>query len=426
MKIFIKVGITLVMLYLENILATMADAIALVGSGEATAQQLENSDISYITSTMKNEIFTQLASGHLLLFITLFLLAILWFPELYAMYKHFTRRNVAVLAVIAITGSFIPHPAHAYYSQQDWAEVYQVLPNHSAFVIPSAGDNLGKQKQFESIDFLDEKKVPYKRIEIKHEKLKNSGAVANYYVPTAMMVLLDRTPYVVSWTKGATGDSPTNQEMCVESQDSIEICFDTSIGANVTEEDAAKYLYWFGTEPTTETGDAAKFPSILFGKSLPNVMNTRVFSRIHTAYFNEFSKYPFEETLAKKSEILKTVEKEMKDEYKKMGITIEYVGIASQFRFDPALQKSMTDLVAADYNSKAAAKKLDAAKTDRYLAETAIMLAKVEPFKKWDGKTFPNVPQFLLSSDSIVAWFKEMASAITSPDKETTPTPASK
>ena len=123
------------------------------------------------------------------------------------------------------------------------------------------------------------------------------------------MVLLDRTPYVVRWTKAQTQESPVNQEMCVESEDSIEVCFDVSIGANVTEEDAARYLYWFGTEPATQGNENERnFPSLLNGKSLPNVMNTRVHSRIQAAYFVEFSKYPFTQMLAKKGDILKAVE----------------------------------------------------------------------------------------------------------------------
>lgn len=417
MKYVIKVIITVILIYAENMLTTVLNAAAMVGSGAATAQQLEHSDISYVSSMAKNELFTQLASGNVILFTTIAFLLLLWYKEIKAVLEFIIYKNSsnAILLILAgAMGAFVPNTSHAYYALQDWAEVYQVLPNHSAFVIPSTGDNLTNQQQFESVDYLNQKKVGAKRIELKHEKLKNSGALSNYYTATALMILLDRTPYVVSWTKDATTGSPGNQQMCVESQDSIEICFDTSIGANVTEEDAAKYLYWFGTEPTTEVGDAAKFPSLLYGKSLSNVMNTRVFARIHTAYFVEFSKYKFEDALAKKGEILTAVEKNMKDEYKKMGITIEYVGIASQFRFAHDLQTAVTNLVAADYNSKAALAKLEAAKTDRYMAETDIMIAQVEPFKKWDGKTFPNVPQFMVSSDSIIDWFKGITQTVKS------------
>jgi hypothetical protein len=128
----------------------------------------------------------------------------------------------------------------------------------------------------------------------------------------------------------------------------------------------------------------------------------------------QFSKYPFSELLKHKSEILTTVEQEMKAEYKKMGITIEYVGIASQFRFsNKDIQNAINNVVAASYNQQAAEAKLAAAKVDRYIAETAIMQAKVEPYKKWDGKSFPNVPQFMISNDSILSWFKNISDAIT-------------
>jgi hypothetical protein len=219
---------------------------------------------------------------------------------------------------------------------------------------------------------------------------------------------LDRTPYVVNWTKTATQESPTNQEICVESADSIQVCFDASIGANVLEEDAAKYLYWFGVEPSTEgNADERNFPSVLHGKSLQNVMNTRVHSRIKSAYFTEFAKHPFKQMLENKSKILQDVEKQIIAEYKKMGITIEYIGISSDLRLDPKLQQSINDLVISQYAKDAAAYRLEALKTERYQAETDIMLAQAEPYKKWNGQ-LPSLPQFMVGIDSLVSWAKSV------------------
>lgn len=105
----------------------------------------------------------------------------------------------------------------------------------------------------------------------------------------------------------------------------------------------------------------------------------------------------------------------MVDEYKKMGITIEYVGIASQFRFDHKLQDAITALQSASYDADAAELKLKALKVSRFEAETKIMLAQVAPYEKWDGKSFPNVPSVMISSDSVLAWFKSMVDSFKSP-----------
>jgi hypothetical protein len=320
------------------------------------------------------------------------------------------RKNIKQLFLSGLCAMVLlaPSPdANAYYSKSDWAEVYNVLPNHSAFMIPAVGDT-STQKQFETEAFLNEKKVGAKRIQIPHVVMKNTGLI-DAYVPGAVLVLLDRTPYVVTWTKDATPGSPSNQEMCIESQDSIEICFNASIGANVTEEDAAKYLYWFGTEPPTGNDDERKYPSMLSGKSLPEVVNNRVYQRIHSEYSVEFSKYPLSELLTHKADVIKAVEKRIITEYKAMGITIEYVGIASQFRYtSKEVQGSINTLVASAYASKAANARLDAAKVDRFEAETQIMLNQSAPYAKWDGKSFPTLPGTIVGMDSIMDWAKSI------------------
>lgn len=383
----------------------MMNAKASAEAGAASVLQFNDSTSDAVTAGFLMYLYNNLSAGSFI--IPTILILLIWKKEI------MTVKNsiFGLFAALIISISFTTNDAQAYYSKQDWAEWYNVLPNHSAFMIPTTGESKDSQKQFESEAFLNEKKVGAKRIQIPHVVLKNSGVV-DAYVPGAILILLDRTPYVVKWSKEATNESPTDQSMCVESQDSIEICFDVSIGANVLEEDAAKYLYWFGVESATEgNADERNFPSMLQGKSLQNVMNTRVFARIHSAYFVEFSKFNFLDALANKGKILSDVEKLMKDEYKKMGITIEYVGIASQFRFDATLQKSITDLQIAKYDQQAAEAKLVAAKVDRYKAETDILVTQATPFKNWNGQ-LPAFPSVMISSDSFIDWVKQIATTV--------------
>jgi len=385
------------------------NATATINSGAAAVDQFSNSATDNANSFVQMAWYNVM-SGGVPLTIIIGVILMIWYKPLKQLFAN-PDKFLTILGVLLVGNAIIPTDAWAYYSRQDWAEVYNVLPNHSAFMIPATGNTKDTQKQFESESFLNEKKVGAKRIEIPHVKLKNSGAI-DYYVPGAILVLLDRTPYVVTWTKVKTTGSEGNQEMCVESQDSVELCFDTSIGANVLEEDAAKYLYWFGTEPVNgNSEDERKFPSVLSGKSLQNVMNTRVFSRIHAAYFAEFSKYTFDEMLKQKATILNKVEKDMITEYKKMGITIEYVGVASQFRYADEIQKGINTLTAQAYLQKAASAKMEAAKVDRYIAETQIMINKSLPYTKWDGKTFPNMPSVMVGMDNVVTWFKELVTS---------------
>lgn len=411
----IKIILSILLLLGWKYLNTFLNAAGTVGAGSISVLQFENSDAAFTKSMVGMEFFKSMSSGASF-GILMAILLVLWWKDLVGLFKETPSNVIKVLLPALIVLPFgYSTKANAYYAKQDWAEWYNVLPNHSAFMIPTTGETKDSQKQFESEAFLNEKKIGSKRIQIPHVVLKNSGVV-DAYVPGAILILLDRTPYVVRWSKEVTTESPTDQSMCVESQDSIEICFDVSIGANVLEEDAARYLYWFGVEPATGNEDERNFPSMLQGKSLQNVMNTRVFARIHSAYFVEFSKYTFLDALAHKGEILKDVETQMIAEYKKMGISIEYVGIASQFRFNPKLQDSITNLQISKYDQQSADAKLAAAKVDRYKAETEVMLAQTEPYKKWNGQ-LPNLPSFMISSDALIGWFKSLTGKVETPVK---------
>lgn len=409
MKIIFKAVFSLLLLSIWKYAGIYTSALGSAEAGAAAVNQFDDGISNYATTITQMEFFKSMSGGFSVSIIFLIIIG-LWWSEIMALFKS-KDKLLTVLGLILAGNVIIPNDAFAYYSRQDWAENVNVLPNHSAFLIPATGDTKDSQKQFESEAFLNDKKVGAKRIQIPHVILKNSGAI-DYYVPGAILVLLDRTPYVVNWTKTTTPESPTNQEICVESADSIPVCFDVSIGANVLEEDAAKYLYWFGVEPSSDgNADERNFPSVLQGKSLQNVMNTRVHSRIKSAYFTEFAKYPFKEMLTKKSQILQDVEKEMIAEYKKMGITIEYIGISSDLRLDPTLQKSINQLIISQYDKESAANRLEAMKADRYAAETDIMVAQAEPYKKWDGK-LPALPQWMISSDKISDWISQLGGLI--------------
>jgi hypothetical protein len=76
--------------------------------------------------------------------------------------------------------------ARAYYDKQDFAEVYFILPNESAFFIPDAGANRDTQTQFGSEEYLKANKIPAKRFQIPHAKLSGSSYSfwSDFYVPT--------------------------------------------------------------------------------------------------------------------------------------------------------------------------------------------------------------------------------------------------
>jgi hypothetical protein len=154
---------------------------------------------------------------------------------------------LAVSAPAAIT------PANAYWDKYNYTEAYYIQANQSAFWIPDTGANLSDQAHFGSIEYYAANKVAAKRIEIPHQKLVNSGSWSDYYVPAGRLFVVDRAPYYHAWTsKSTTGTSTANEGFPFESADSMNIETDVVASAFVSEEDAAKFFYWFGQKPTAE------------------------------------------------------------------------------------------------------------------------------------------------------------------------------
>jgi hypothetical protein len=160
--------------------------VSTILSGDAAVRQLDNSDVAYVTSIWGMRFFGNI--GIPLLALLVVLVAIWWVP---------TRRWLTAIRATAVLFALIlavPH-AWAYYDKTDYTEAIYILPNQSAFVIPDAGANKDSQAQFMSLDYLKANKIAAKRVVIPHVKLSGSGAWSDFYVPSARVIIVDRTPY---------------------------------------------------------------------------------------------------------------------------------------------------------------------------------------------------------------------------------------
>ena len=179
--------------------------VSTILSGDAAAKQLENSDTAYVTSVWGMKFFGNL--GIPLVALLAVLAAIWWVPA--RRWLTATRATAVLLALIAAAS-----PASAYYDKNDYTEAIYILPNQSAFVIPDAGANKDSQAQFMSLDYLKANKVAAKRVVIPHVKLSGSGAWSDYYVPSARVIIVDRSPYNREWVTAANrGTSNRNEGM---------------------------------------------------------------------------------------------------------------------------------------------------------------------------------------------------------------------
>jgi len=126
----------------------------------------------------------------------------------------------------------------------DKPEFKEIGSNETAFIVPLTGST-DKQAGFMSEKYLQDNKVATKRIPIPHEWVQDGKKANNgHYQATIQVIIVNRTPYSVTWTKyknGQDGDLDARR-IPVESTESIGFTIPISVTAMISEEDAAKFL----------------------------------------------------------------------------------------------------------------------------------------------------------------------------------------
>jgi hypothetical protein len=311
-------------------------------SGDAAVKQLENSDTAYVTSIWGMKFFGNIGIPFIVLLIVL--VAIWWGP---ARRRRAATRAAAVLFVLLAAAP----QAGAYYDKNDYTEAIYILPNQSAFVIPDAGANKDSQAQFMSLDYLKANKIAAKRVVIPHVKLSGSGAWSDFYVPSARVIIVDRTPYNREWVTAANrGTSNRNEGMPCQSSEGLNVTAGISIGVSVREEDAARYLYYFGTIPPTgnPTDPAIVFTSVYNARSVADVMDKVGRGEVLSLVCQEISGRTLNADNKEAGAIMKNVATAMTAFLAERGITLDYIGWADTFTFDQTVQKALNDKFTAD------------------------------------------------------------------------------
>jgi energy-coupling factor transporter transmembrane protein EcfT len=360
---------------------------------EDAVNQLDNSDAAYLQFQVLNHL------NHIQSFVALLFTlgcVFIWRDKLKKLSAKAPSVGVAIaLIFFALT---FTSSAHAYYDKTDRAEWVNIEANQSAFLIPAVGANKTSQKQFGSIEYLMDNKVAAKRVQIPHVVAPNTALMSDYYVPGATLYLVDRTPYTREWVNASDRGTSTKKEgFHFESADSINLRTGVIISASVSEEDAAKFFYWFGTAAIQNSQKPEDvFASVKYGKSLADVMDTVVRAKVQQVLAKEFAKRTFVKGIGDKAAIMDLVEQTVKDEFQKKGITIAFVGFAEELSFDPRIQKALDDSVIASvqYANKDAL--MAVIEINRKTAEIGIINAQAATMQKWNGVV--NFPFFMPDS----------------------------
>jgi SPFH domain / Band 7 family len=217
-------------------------------------------------------------------------------------------------------------------------------------------------------------------------------------VPTGRLIIVDRTPYNREWVASQSRGTSTNDESFpCQSAEGLDVTVDISISTFVTEENAAKFLYWFGVNPPQ--GDRTKpeviFTSVFYGKSLQQVMDSVGRGKVQALVCGEIASRPLDKVNSEATKIIETIQQKVADYLASRGITLDYIGWADTFTFDPKVQDAIN-------RQFVAGKEKDIAAQLGPVTETVQALATAEATRtianKWNGATPSSVSLWWLPS----------------------------
>src|SRR6266566_7452988 len=253
--------------------------------------------------------------------------------------------SIAVPALVLTNGCVKPY---------DRPEYIEIDTSETGFLIPLEGDS-AQQAKFQSEEYLKQRKVAAKRVQITHRwsqegRLHNDGR----WIPSVRLVKVNRSPVTREWLTldNGTGTGPrrpgqNDKAIWIESADSVGFSMGFTCTAFISEEDAARFLYWY--------------PS----GSLAEMMDREVRGRIQQVAAEVAAKYPLDGLRARKQEISDAVKKDLTNFFASRGITITTVGMFGGMTYEnPEIQKAIDQAFIAQQLKVVTEAKFDAQKKE--------------------------------------------------------------
>lgn len=313
------------------------------------------------------------------------------------------KKNIITILIISILFIGCLKPAKV-------ELIEQIDTNETAFLVPLEGQSKKGQDKFMSVDYLESAKVATKRITIPQRESKIGRFNHEIkWIPTMRVIKVNRSPITREWTEERNmGTSNRNEAIYVESKDSIGFSVGINITTMITEEDAAKFLYFFA------------------GQTLAKITDNNIRGKVTAVLSSEFGSRELSVCKIDKKQIQEKLEKEVINEYKKYGITVSNIGLVGGLTYDePKIQNAIDNAYVSEMSilEKENAKKAQEHENERLLSiaiterksaqemekayqamikkiELDIDMKKAEAIltaaKKWNGQT----PQSILPQGS--------------------------
>lgn len=231
-----------------------------------------------------------------------------------------------------------------------------VEPNETAWVIPLDAQSQSGQAKFNSIDFLNQKKIASKRIMV--DKVERQ--IGRFYwniewIDAVRVIKVDRSLVTREWTDNEkTGTASGNQGIPVNTKDNIALTIGLTITTSIDEDDASTYLYYHGE------------------RKLADVTDQNIRSYAVAELNRKVSSMTLVEFQQNQAQIYTDLFKDAAETFKAKGITVQYLGNAEGWHFrEQSIQDSINKSFIAQQDNKTAEMEQQAQKTRN---QTAILV----------------------------------------------------
>lgn len=355
----IRIILTIIAALLFSIGKGILETIYSPITGALTAAQLDDTVSSYTAAKLVREgnassvLFWLLVIAILIIWskplLRLLVLGCLRHPNTRLLRKRSAHATVIVLA--AMQASCMKPPKIP--------DVVEVKSNETAWAIPLDGSSSANQVKFNSVSFLDQKKVASKRIWIdKVEKKIGRFDWEIEWIPATRVITVDRSLVTRQWTDSDTGTSKDDQGVGVVTKDSVKLRVGLTVTASIDEDDASTYLYYHGARPLSQVLD----------------QNIRSFAVAELT--RDYSELTLSEAQTKGDTIYKALFDSARKAFKPKGVTIQYLGNAEGLTYaDPTVQNAINARYLAEQSVKTAEQEQNAQKIRN---ATLVMNAQTE------------------------------------------------
>jgi hypothetical protein len=317
-----RIALTILLVGLFYLGSNLYDTFYSPLAGVTTAAQLDNSVQSYATAKLVRDG----TLWHAAAWVLAALLVLVWWAPV-ARGRGLMRAGLIVIA--ATLAGCTPYKT---------LDVVEVKTNETVWVIPlDAMSNTGQVK-FNSIDFLNQKKIASKRIMV--DKVSRSTGRMYWdieWLPAARVITVDRSLVTRQWTDGDIGTTKDDEGIGVVTKDSVKLRVGLTITASIDEDDASTYLYYHGARPLSEVMD----------------QNIRSFAVAEIT--KEYSLLTLNEAQVQGDVIYTKLFADAAKAFKSKGILIQYLGNAEGLTYgDPKVQEAINKRYLAEQDAKTA------------------------------------------------------------------------